>query len=284
MKKSKKIILSFYATLTIVLLLTAAVLFFQLQPANLQIYFFDVGQGDSIFIKTPNRYNILIDGGVNNLVLYKLGKYLPFYDRTIDLVILTHPDSDHLVGLIEVLKRYQVKNILLTKISDDSAVYKSFWQTIKDKNLSVLVAGDVKGINLGQEVSLSILYPQQSLAGKNFKEKNDSSIVVKLNYNHFSSLFTGDAPIKIEDYLLASKIPISTDVLKLGHHGSNTCSSQNFLIKAKPDLAIISFGVNKFGHPSPQVLQRLEQLKISWLSTFAAGDIIIHSDGQKFWR
>ncbi|MFA6411022.1 MAG: MBL fold metallo-hydrolase, partial [Candidatus Buchananbacteria bacterium] len=255
MNKIRKIIINFYLVILAGLVLVIIFLFFQLQPVNLKIYFLAVGQGDSILIQTPNRYHILIDGGPDNTVLYRLGKYLPFYERQIDLVVLTHPDSDHLNGLIEVLKRYQVKNILLTEIFDDSPAYKIFWQIINEKKVSIFDAGKISGINLGKDSNLTILYPTRSLAELEFKDKNDSSIVVKLNYFNFSSLFMGDAPIKIEKNLLADSKPVLADVLKLGHHGSNTCSDQNFLTQVKPELAIISVGQNKFGHPSPAVLQ-----------------------------
>ncbi len=253
------------------------------QPQVLQFYCLNIGQGDALLIKTPGHYNILIDGGPDNSILYKLGEYLPFYDRDIDLVVLTHPDADHLVGLVEVLRRYQVKAILLTGIFDNSPSYQEFLEIIENKKLRIIFAGQTKDISIEPNLDLRILYPFESIASKEFKEKNDSSIVAKLNYNQFSVLLTGDAPKDIEDKLIKAKANITADILKVAHHGSSASSGRDFLNQVKPKLAVISVGQNKFGHPTTEVLNNLVEQNITYFTTLDKGDIIVYSNGQKFW-
>src|SRR3989338_4464190 len=150
----KKIILIFYLVIAFSLLFLAIILFSQLRPADLQFYVFDIGQGDAILVRTPDRQNILVDGGPDNAVVYKLGKYLPFYDRDIDLMVLTHPHADHLVGLIEVLKRYQVKNIFLTGVAYDSADYQFCLSEIIAKNVKTEIINQPKRLALSDGVEL----------------------------------------------------------------------------------------------------------------------------------
>ncbi|MDX9893383.1 MAG: MBL fold metallo-hydrolase [Patescibacteria group bacterium] len=245
---------------------------------DLQIYFFDVGQGDSMLIKTPGQQYIVIDGGPDNTLIYKLGRYLPFYQRQIDLIILTHPDADHLVGLNEVLRRYQVENILVTGIVDAEPAYEEFWRLVKYHQTRVLLAGQTKNINLSADLNLAILYPNSSLVGQKVADSNDSSIVVRLDYPTGCVVLTGDASQSVEKQLLATDSKLSCGLLKLGHHGSKTSSSLDWLKAVNPALAIIQVGENKFGHPSPEVLNRLTQLNIPVLTTRSVGDIIVNLD------
>jgi len=283
MHKSKKIISGFYAVLTAVIVAVVFFLFCQFQPVNLEIDFFDVGQGDAIFIQTPGHFHILVDGGVDNTVVYKLGQYLPFYDRQIDLMVLTHPDSDHLTGLIEVLRRYRVKAVLLTGMIDNSAVYQEFLRTIEIKKPRLILAGQYQGIWIESDLDLEILYPVRSIAGQKFKESNDSSIVAKLSYRNFSVLLTGDATIRVEADLIKQGTDLKSDILKVAHHGSKSCSGQAFLEKVNPQLAVISVGVNKFNHPNPEIITRFSNLNIPVLTTLNYGDIQIQSNGSTFW-
>lgn len=283
MLKVKKVIISFYAVILISFCLLGFILYSQISQTNFQFYVFDVGQGDAILIQTPNHYDILIDGGPDNTVIYKLGEYLPFYDHQIDLVVLTHPDADHLVGLVEVLRRYGVKAVLLTGIFDNTPAYQEFLKIIEDKKIRIIFAGQINDIGVEPNLDLQILYPFELIADKKFKEKNDSSIVAKLSYHDFSILLTGDAPENIEDKLIKTKVDITADILKIAHHGSSASSGNDFLTQVRPKLAVISVGENKFGHPTPEVLDRLSQQKIPYLTTIEKGDIIVYSNGQKFW-
>lgn len=278
MRKISKILGS---ALLIVFLLIAFTAHSQNQRQNLEIDYLDVGQGDAILIKTPYQQNILIDGGPDNKVLAALGKNLAFYDKNIDLVILTHPHTDHVIGLVEILRRYNVKKVLLTEVKNNSPPYTTFLEEIKKQNIVVEKADGPKDIFLGQDLDLKILYPFNNISQKNFDDLNNSSIVVKLIYKNESFLFTGDAGLAVENDLLAKKVDISANVLKVGHHGSKYSSSQEFLDAIKPQYAVIEVGANNsYGHPHFVTLNRLEQDNIKIFRTDLNGTISIASDGQ----
>src|SRR3989339_1227228 len=277
----QKIIKVFYGLMVFIFLLIGSIFVAEFQHLNLAVYFFDVGQGDSILIYTPKGQTILIDGGVDNTVVYKLGKYLPFYNRNIDLIISTHPDSDHLAGLLEVINRYHVKNILFSGIEHNSYLNQLWLEKIKQSGANLIIANQPLVIPLNRNMALKILYPSQSLFGQTLKESNDASIVAKLDVGNTAFLFTGDAPSKtVEKNLLTKGVDLQSDVLKVGHHGSKYSSGAPFLAAVKPKIAIISAGKdNKFGHPNPEVIARLNHLGATILSTINLGDIIIYSDG-----
>lgn len=270
----------FFITIFIVILYLSYFIYIQIQQLELTVNFLDIGQGDSILIKTASRYHILIDGGPDNSLIYKLGKYLPFYDRTIDLMVLTHPDGDHLIGLIEVLRRYKVKHVLLTAIFDDRASYKIFFDEIKKQNTSIILGGSAAKILIDHQTSLDILYPQRVIANQEFSSQNDTSVILKLTHKEISFLFTGDASIKVEDLLLSQNIDLKSKVLKVGHHGSKTSSGLEFIKKVSPDIAIIQVGQNRFGHPAPAVITRFTSLGIPVLTNLDYGDIVVGAFGQ----
>ena len=256
------------------------------RPQILEVVFFDVGQGDAIFIQTPQRRQVLIDGGPDSAVLEKLGKEMPFWDRTIDLVILTHPEHDHLAGLLEVLKRYQIKNILWTGVLKDTAEYREWLQLIQEEKADILIARAGQQIKLTHRALLDILYPFESLAGQRFKNTNDTSIVARLVFGQTSFLFTGDASKSIEKIVLGRtkhKASLKGDVLKVGHHGSKTSTAPEFVEAVAPEIAVISAGRdNKYGHPHQEVLNILEKYDIMILRTDRDGDIKIISDGKRY--
>ena len=252
----------------------------------LEVIFFDVGQGDAIFIETPSYHQILIDGGPDSTILEKLSKEMPFWDRSIDLIILTHPERDHLTGLIEVLEKYKVENILWTGIVRDTAEYKEWKKLIEEEKAEIFIA------KAGQKIScltwqikqcdLEILQPFESLEGKEFKDSNNTSIISKLVFGKNSFLFTGDAYKDVEGKLINKEAEIDSDVLKVAHHGSKTSSSEEFLKAVSPEIAVISVGrENKYGHPNEEVLELLEKYGIRVLRTDKDGDIKIISDGNK---
>jgi competence protein ComEC len=172
---------------------------------------------------------------------------------------------------------------LLTGIADTSVLYEEFLEIARAENSRVIIAGQITDIEVEPGLNLQILYPAQSLAGQKLKETNDSSIVAKLVYDNFAVLLTGDATTKVEQTLIRQQAGLSVDILKVAHHGSNSCSGLDFLKKARPELAVISVGINKFNHPNPEVMARLDQLNIPVWTTFDFGDIVVKSDGQKFW-
>lgn len=248
---------------------------------NLKVVFFDIGQGDSIFIETAQGHQILIDGGPGQRVLTKLGKAMPFWDKTIDLVIASHPDYDHLSGLVSVLERYQVKTVLWNGAIVDGALFANWQKALAKEQARVFTAQSGQVIKAGQ-ARFFVLYPLADLAGQSVeKESNNSSVVVRLSYGSSDFLFTGDLPIKSETELLASGQNIAAKVLKVAHHGSKYSSSPEFLAMAGPQLAVISCGANNtYGHPNQEVLNNLQNFAINVLRTDQKGDIKVVSDGQ----
>ncbi|MFH1575730.1 MAG: ComEC/Rec2 family competence protein [Candidatus Nealsonbacteria bacterium] len=244
---------------------------YSLSQPYLEVTFFDVGQGDAIFIETPQNHQILIDGGPGSAVLEKLGKEMPFWDRTIDLVILTHPDSDHVSGLIEVLRRYEVENILWTGILCETAECQEWQKLIKEEGANIFIAQAGQQI-LTRTVLVSILYPFENLEGKKVSNTNNTSIVARLVYGESSFLFTGDIYQSVEKKLTN----VDSDVLKVGHHGSKNSSAQNFIEAVSPEIAVISSGKdNRYGHPHEEALAILEKYDIRTLRADLNGDIKI---------
>jgi len=252
----------------------------------LEVTFLDVGQGDAIFIETPQRNQILIDGGPNSAILEKLNTRMPFWDRTIDLIILTHPESDHLTGLIEVLKRYKVENILWTGIIKDTNEYQEWEKLVENEDAEIKIAQAGQRINLSTyetDKYIEVLYPFESLAGQEFKDSNNTSIVAKLVFGKNSFLFTGDTYKSVEKELIEKGISINSDVLKVAHHGSKTSTSQDFVREVFPQIAVISAGRNNsYGHPHQETLDTLAKYDITIFRTDLQGDIEIISDGKNY--
>jgi competence protein ComEC len=249
----------------------------------LEVNFFDVGQGDAIFVETPTRHQILIDGGPSSKIIEKLAKEIPFWDRSIDLIILTHPEKDHITGLLEVLKRYKVENILWTGIIRDIPEYKEWLNLIGKEKANIKIA------KAGQRIScknckwkIEVFYPFESLEGEEFEDSNNTSIVSKLIFGNSSFLFTGDIYKDVEESLVLTSLDLNSKILKVAHHGSKTSSSEKFLEKVLPEIAVISVGENKYGHPNKEVLEILEKYGIKVLRTDREGDIKIISDSKKY--
>jgi competence protein ComEC len=258
----------------------------------LEVNFFAIGQGDAIFIQDFKGHQILIDGGPNSLILEKLGGEMPFWDRTIDLVILTHPENDHLFGLIEVLKNYRVKNILWTGVVRSTPEFQEWLKVIQKEKAKIKIgkAGTKIIIPLGKkEKSLSaiikIFYPFENLEGKYFKNTtNNTSLVSQLKFQNISFLFSGDiyklTEKKIINFYHSKKL--KSQVLKIAHHGSKTSSSEEFLLAVLPQIAIIQLGKeNPYHHPHFEVLEILKKYDIKTLRTDLLGDIKIISNGRE---
>jgi len=247
----------------------------------LEVCFFDVGQGDSIFIETPNRKQILIDGGPDKTILEKLNKAMPFYDRTIDLLILTHPDADHITGLVSALEYYDVKYILTSGIQNETAVYKKWRDLIKEKNIPLILAQSGQKIFLDQDIFLEIIWPEQSLIESFSKPANNASVVGRLVYGDIEFLLTGDIEKKVEEHLIIQNLNLESDIFKAPHHGSKTSSNDNFIEIINPQVSIISVGEdNRYNHPNNEVLERLKDSII--YRTDKDGDIKILTDGILF--
>jgi competence protein ComEC len=258
------------------------------KPKLLSVNFLDVGQGDATFIETPNRQQILIDGGPSSVILEKLGKEMPFWDRTIDLMILSHPEADHMIGLLKVLKIYKVENVLWVGIARDTPEYKEWVDLVEKEGAKIFIAKTGQEISAGN-VNFEIISPATGLEGKVFKDSNDTSIVLKLVFGKESFLFTGDIYNSIEKELIIREnscgdsckfASLDSDVLKVAHHGSKTSTSEEFLERVSPEIAIISDAKdNSYGHPHKEVLDRLKKYA-NILRTDESGDIEIVSDGN----
>lgn len=249
----------------------------------LKIYFLDIGQGDAIFIETLSGRQILVDGGPNNKVLSKLGETMPFYDKDIDLVVVSHPHADHIVGLIDVLERYEIKNIIEAKESYNSPEFRAWREAVGRENANDVEAVAGKVIDLGDGVILTILHPFESVVGDSPKNPHDDVVVVMLKYKDLEVMLTGDMEQKVERRLILSGEDLDSDILKVGHHGSKTSTGEVFLSAVSPEVAVIQVGAkNRYGHPSPETLNRLENSDIKYYRTDLEGDIKLVSDGNDF--
>lgn len=242
------------------------------------VIFFDVGQGDAIYIESPSGIQMLIDGGRDSTVLRKLGHELDYFDRTLDYVLATHPDADHVAGLVDVLKRYDVEAIILSGNEGDTPVADAFVTASIAEDAQLITARRGQTIDLGAGVVFEILFPDRDVRDV---ESNTASIVAKLTYGDTEFLLTGDAPKSIEEYLvLAEGAHLQSDVLKVGHHGSRTSTSELFLAEVAPQYAVISAGQdNKFGHPHTEVTDLLFNYGVQVKSTAQSGDVVFMTDG-----
>lgn len=266
-RNTKKIVLVF--AILIILLLLSFLVFSLNSDAKLKLYFLDIGMGDAAYIRTPYEQNIIIDGGPSQAVLAKIGKYIPFYDRKIDLIILTHPEADHLTGLVEIIRRYNIELILMPKIIRHTELFQVWKNELEQKNIPIIYAKAGDEFNLGTDLKIEILNPNENLSTET--GLNDSSIVAKINFRKQKILFTGDISQRVEADLVSS-YDLKADILKVAHHGSSTSSSSIFLKKIKPEICILSVGKNKFGLPSLRVIKRLNNF-CQILRTDQEGDI-----------
>lgn len=272
--RSRKIIYSTIGFL-IVLAIILGLIVFHGKNSALKVIFLDIGQGDSILISQGSQ-QLLIDGGKDGkLLLEKLGKYIPFWDRDIEAIIETHPDQDHIGGLIDVVKTYKVHSVLETKMQSESQTFKKLEEEIEKRSVEKIEAKKGVTIKFVSGSIAEILYPLETIENTNSQDTNSSSVVVKLTMDKGNFLFTGDLPTTEENNLLSENIDVSTDFLKISHHGSKYATSSEFLEKTKPREAIISVGKNNsYGHPNSEVLQRLLQKGISVFRTDEIGDIV----------
>lgn len=244
----------------------------------LQVSFLNIGQGDAIFIRTPDNFEMLVDGGRDATVLRELSKQMSFFNRDLDLVVATHPDADHIGGLVEVLKRYEVKNVLLTETINDTPAYKMFEEELNSEGASAIYADVGQRFMVGASTTITIYSPR---GDETNWETNSASIIMKVTYDETDILLTGDAPVGIEDYLVgAYGADLEAEILKLGHHGSKTSTSELFLDTVQPEYAVVSAGVdNRYGHPHQDVMQRVFARSIPTFHTGVDGTVTFVSDG-----
>ena len=252
-----------------------------LPDGRLHVYFLDVGQGDAILVQAPDGRQILVDGGPSpTALLNELGAVLPFWDRSLDLVVLTHPDGDHITGLIPLLDRYRVAQVLDVPQSDAAPEAVPWLERLTARGVPRTRAQRGMRLPIG-DLGVTVLHPGPTQLTGTVSDDNNNAVVLRLDYGETSLLLTGDAESEAEADMIAAGLHLRADVLKIGHHGSNGASSPAFIAAVAPRLAVIQVGAeNTFGHPHPALLERLQGVEV--LRTDQNGRIELVSDGQRW--
>lgn len=279
-----KIVLSAVSLYTILIWIAAFKFSPSLSGGEAKLIACDVGQGDAILISL-NSTQILIDGGPNNDVINCLSRHLPFWDRTLELVISTHPESDHYQGLIEVFRRYKVRTFLASSLENSAQSYQVLKDLVAAEGSQVLFAEDTSGLKLGL-IYLDILHPSHDFFVHNSTtadhkvlgtttsklDRNDFSVIIELKIGDYKALFTGDV---LPEASAQIKGLSDVDVLKIPHHGSKNGLTQEMLEKTTPEVALISVGKNQWGHPNQETLDLLNKYNVNIRRTDQEGDIVI---------
>jgi competence protein ComEC len=238
----------------------------------------DVGQGDALFVESPSGTQVLIDSGPPQKILGKLSQVMSPFDRKIDALIITNPDLDHIGGLSDVLKFYKVGKVFESSTWNDSKVYQNLENEIKNKDIPNILAEKGMKLNLGGGVVIDILFPDRDVTNW---PTNDGSIVAKLSYRNFSLMLLGDATAKTEKIILqgTENSFLKSDILKTGHHGSRTSTSEEFFRAVSPEIALISAGKNnKYGHPHQEILNLFSKFGVKVFRTDEVGTISLKCD------
>lgn len=279
MRKNKKII--FYLSFLLIIFIVFLNYYLKIKNnKNLNIFFLDSGQADTILIKTPEEQNIIIDLGSKN-GLKGVSKQISWWDRKIDILIITHPHDDHILAIPQLIDKYEVNKIIFTGIIYDSPIYEEIIKKAQNKKIKLLIPQVKQKIILNNDCELDFLYPVEILKDKKIENINNSSIVSRLRYKNNYFLFMGDSEIDVEKKILEEKYELKSDILKVGHHGSISSSYQEFIKKVNPKISIIMVGQNnKFNHPSLRTLNKLQKIGSLIFRTDLNGDINITSNGQ----
>ncbi len=246
--------------------------------SQLWLRFLDVGQGDSIFIETPVGNRVLNDGGPSGQVVEKIDKLVPMYDRSLDLLILSHADADHLTGLVEILRRYEVNFVIANKDDRQTDIYKEWLKLLLEKGIQPRGAFQGDRFWFG-DVNFLVLWPPSPEYVAQIKEPNKASIVILISYFDFSALLTGDIDASVSSLLP----PVGTvEVLKIPHHGAAQGLTGDFMKEVLPQVSVISVGKNSYGHPSGESMALSHAVGAHTLRTDQDGDILITSDGKNW--
>lgn len=249
----------------------------QVQGNGISITYLNVGQGDSELIQV-NGKNMLIDAGTNagaqDLVKDLKNRGI----KTIDIAIATHPHEDHIGGMDEVLENFDVKSFYAPKVAHTTKTYENMLKAVKNEGLKIKQIKEGTDIDLGKNTKVEVYSPIKT----NYEELNDYSPIMKISYGNNSFMFTGDAETPVEQEVLNEHKNLKADVLKLGHHGSHSSTSEPFLKAVDPSIAIVSCGKdNKYGHPHKETMSNLKKAGVTVYETFRDGDITITSNGEK---
>lgn len=251
------------------------------RPQFVSVNFLDVGQGDSIYIRLPDGVSMLIDGGPDNHLLDALGNVMPWWDHSIDYVIISHPDRDHFAGLLGVAEKYDVGAVLYNGDAGDwyfDMLLAEF--RTRGAKITVFHQGDALAFRGG--VTMRFVWPPVGYAGE---DKNGRSLTALLSWRDSDFLFTGDMPQREEEIMLRAEQLQQIEVLKVGHHGSKNSTGEKLLAAILPVYCVISAGVdNSYGHPAPVVLKRLADAKCRILETMRSGTITLQTDGFRVWH
>lgn len=248
---------------------------------SLRVSVLDIGQGDAIFIESPTGQEVLVDGGPNRAVLSALSKVMPFYDRSIDLLVISNPDKDHIAGFVDVIKDFKVGAMLIPGTITSTEIYKTLLSVAEKSGVKIILGRRGEQIDIGGGSYIDVLFPDRDVSGL---DTNTGSLIAKLVYGKTAMLLTGDAPTGVEDYLVRiDGVNLQSNILKVAHHGSKTSVSQAFYGMVNPQMAAISVGAgNSYGHPNKETLDMLSQFGIKTLRTDQLGTIRFISDGEKF--
>jgi len=277
-KNTKKYWLLFFTFVLVIL--TVFIFYLDWQNSNRELTFavLDVGQGDAIFIESPTGVQILIDAGPAKKVMSNLARTMPFLDRKIDAIIITNPDADHIAGFLDILKVYKVGAVFEAGTYNDSQTYQNLKEKVKSKNIPIALAKQGMRLDIGGGTMIEILFPDRDVSDWT---TNDGSVVAQLTYGKTSVMLTGDATSETENIILQEYPPsyLDSDILKVGHHGSKTSSSAEFVRAVSPEYAVISDGKNNsYGHPHKNTLDTLTSFGAKILRTDQLGTIIFSCD------
>lgn len=266
----------------LLLIVTIYICYLDLRGARKELTFamLDIGQGDALLIESPTGTQVLVDGGPPRKILSALSKTMSPFDRKIDAIVITNPDQDHIGGFLDVLKTYKVGQVFESGTFNDSAVYKNLEQEIKNKNIPDVIVKRGMRLNLGGGAVVDILFPDRDVSTWT---TNDGSVVGRLSYGETSIILTGDATAETEKIILQEnpEAQLKSTILKVGHHGSHTSTSEPFVDTVNPEYALISDGKeNKYGHPHQETLDTLNKFGVKIFRTDLLGTIIMRSDGQ----
>lgn len=245
---------------------------------QLTLAFLDVGQGDAVLISKPRQYDLLIDGGPDPIVLSRLSDILPWYDREIDVIFLTHNHADHYQGLLAVLDKYKVGELIVSALAEPLPA--PLLDSLKRHKLSYTKMPAGTQLQLDQTTKLKALWP---VAETPIADMNDRSLVLELVSGERKVWLAGDAGVAVEEALLKNNLVEDVDIFKLSHHGSDTANSEEFLELLRPEWVVAQAGAgNSFGHPNRRIIKRAERVGAQMLRNDERGTIVFQTDGREW--